>query len=102
MGGFDCRFENINMCCNDLSFRIQHDGGNLHLPPKHIMWNGLSVVGGIILESFFEHDKSLFDSIYKNDNILDTRRYLDYYNWVYNTDPVWSRRFYQPTIRVQP
>ena len=103
MGGFDCRFENINMCCIDLSFRIQHDGGNLYLPPKHTMWNTWSSgAGGIIVEAYFDHDKPLFDNIYKDDQILETRRYLDYYNWLYNTEPVWSRRFDQPNMRIKP
>lgn len=103
MGGFDCRFENINMCCNDLSFRIQHDGGQLYIPPKHITWHTWSSgKGGIIVDSFFEHDEPLFDSIYKQDNILDTRTYLDYNNWMYNTEPVWARRFTNPEIKVKP
>ena len=27
LGGWDCRFEHLNMCCHDLAFRVQNDGG---------------------------------------------------------------------------
>ena len=103
MGGFDCEFENINMCCNDLAFRIQYDGGQLHLPPKHVTWHTWSSGdGGIVVESFHEHDNPLFKKIYSDDKILENRRYLDYNNWIYNTEPIWLRRFDIPNMRVKP
>jgi hypothetical protein len=97
LGGFDCRFENINMCCHDLSFRIQHDGGQLLLPPKHIMWNEWSSEnGGIIVDAYNEQDFPLFKRLYNQSDILTHRIYLDYNNWMYNSSPVWARRFDLP------
>ena len=102
LGGFDCRFENINMCCHDLSFRIQHNGGQLLLPPKHIMWNEWSSEhGGIIVDSYFEHDFPLFKNMYEQEDLLNHRSKLDYYNWMYNASPVWERRFNQPEQMIE-
>ena len=103
LGGFDCRFVHVNMCCHDLSFRIQHDGGNLLLAPKHIVWQTWrSGEGGIIVDAYYETDQPLFDSIYEDDQILETRKYLDYHNWIYNSEPVWLRRFDKPNMKVKP
>jgi len=103
IGGLDCRFENNNMNVIDLCFRLQHDGGQMILPPNPIAWYSWSSGnGGILVDAYFQNDQPLFDSIYKdNINILEERKVIDYNNWIYNSNPIWQRRFLDPGIKVQ-
>lgn len=37
IGGFDCRYEHINYSTHDLAFRLQNDGGIVHLSPDYVI-----------------------------------------------------------------
>ena len=37
VGGIDCRFEHVNMNCNDLAFRIQAAGGKIYPSPDIVI-----------------------------------------------------------------
>lgn len=93
LGGFDTRFEHINMCCHDLSFRIQYHGGTLHLSPEAILDCDFSLIsdpksGAILSGTYLENDLPLFNQIYSQ----DPNRKVDYDNWM-QANPVWPRRF---------
>lgn len=94
LGGVDCRFEHVNVCCHDLAFRIQRAGGNVQLSPDFIMdcdWSSHKKCA--VVDAYFENDKPLFDSLC--DSIADPfcdRLHIDYNNWL-NVPPVWPRRF---------
>lgn len=93
LGGWDCRYELQNMSCNDLSLRIQNNGGNLYLSPKNIItcnWSeGMSGDHAPIHLTYFEHDLPLFREMWGKEN--STVR-IDYDNWK-NSPERWHRRF---------
>lgn len=96
IGGLDTRFEHINMCCHDLSFRIQRDGGEVLLSPT-IVLNCDKQPSPVVEECYVANDLPLFDSIYNNPNAL-ADRHVVYNNWK-DTPPVWQRRFKVERIR---
>jgi len=94
IGGFDCRFEHLAMAAHDLSYRIQNDGGLLHLSPIEVMncdWCPSTVVHRPIEDSHNQHDYPLFKSIYSSPESAH-RIHVDYNNWKKITD-VWARRW---------
>jgi hypothetical protein len=94
MGGLDCRFEHVNMCCLDLSFRVQRSGGEIKLSPDFIMdceWS--SHKRCIVVDAYHENDKPLFDSLCdSSEDPFKERVHIDYNNWM-DASPVWERRF---------
>lgn len=96
IGGLDTRFEHVNMCCHDLSFRIQYAGGQVLLSPT-IVLNCDKQPSPVVEDAYVYNDLPLFNSIYSISNALETRN-VDYDNWK-NTSPIWQRRFRVERIR---
>lgn len=94
LGGLDCRFEHVNVCCHDLAFRIQRSGGSLQLSPDFIMdcdWSSHKRCA--VVDAYFENDKPLFDSLWESSpDPFSHRLHIDYNNWL-SVPPVWPRRF---------
>ena len=93
LGGWDCRFEHLNMCCHDLAFRAQRMGGNVHLSPNLVLecnWNPGQGDHIPVQEAYHANDAPLFASIYSQDQ--SSRIQLSYENWTLSP-PVWERRF---------
>jgi len=97
IGGFDCRFEHLAFAAHDLSYRVQRDGGTLHLSPKEVMnahWlPGNTGDHGPIAESHEQHDFPLFKKIQKKKNVHKRKR-IDFDNWK-QCPEVWNRRWPQ-------
>ncbi len=91
LGGFDCRFNHINMSCIDLSLRIQQDGNQVIIPDittYKCMW--ASPQDQIFLVNIYNTiDYPVFYSIYENPT---NRITIDYSNWIYEA-PIWKARF---------
>jgi len=94
LGGLDCRFEHINVCCQDLAFRIQANGGKLKLSPDFVMDCDWSSRGSCsVVDAYVENDKPLLDSICDSSkNPFENRMRIDYNNWL-ASPPLWPRRF---------
>ena len=94
LGGLDCRFEHVNVCCHDLAFRIQRAGGTVQLSPDFIMdcdWSSHKKC--VVVDAYFENDKPLFDSLCESSpDPFSNRLHIDYNNWL-SVPPVWPRRF---------
>jgi hypothetical protein len=93
LGGWDCRFEHLNMCCHDLAFRAQRKGGKVHLSPGLVMscdWNPGTGDHVPVQEAYHANDAPLFTSIYCTDQ--SDRIQIPYFNWQ-DSDRVWKRRF---------
>lgn len=99
IGGWDCRFEHLAFAAHDLSYRIQRDGGVLHLSPLEVMncdWiasshSDLSGDHAPVSDSHVQHDQPLFVEIYKTDAGA-SRTKIDFDNWKTCPD-VWQRRW---------
>ena len=99
IGGWDCRFEHLAFAAHDLSYRIQRDGGVLHLSPLEVMncdWTGWDNTSGTrdhapIYESHTANDQPLFTAIYKPDGGAN-RIKIDFDNWK-SSPAVWARRW---------
>lgn len=104
MGGIDCRFEHVNMNCNDLAFRIQEAGG-LILPSPDIVIRQTNIPTPAKVsqpgdenrkppteEAYHENDYPLFYSIYSQEPGARHRIKIDYNNWE-QASPIWKRRF---------
>ncbi len=105
LGGWNCKYEHLNMCCHDLAFRVQNNGGNLYLSPSMVMrctWSpGTIEINGIkhwisnehipIHRAYFENDLQLFREMWSSPQNSDKIR-MDYFNWN-NAPAIWSRRF---------
>lgn len=93
LGGLDCRYEHLNMNAIDLSFRIQNNGGNLHLSPNVVMncsWEpNTSGIHAPVHYAHLENDLPLFREMWGKEN--NTVR-IDYDNWK-NSPEKWPRRF---------
>lgn len=93
IGGFDCRFEHINMSTHDLAYRTQKMGGKLHLSPNLVFTCDWSQ--GCLAEeehvpvhnAHFENDLPLFNQLYGSPNGIIK---IDYNNWM-NTPNIWRR-----------
>jgi len=93
LGGWDCRFEHLNMCCHDLAFRAQRKGGQVHLSPGLVMncdWNPGRGDHIPVQQAYHANDAPLFTSIYATDQ--SDRIQIPYFNWM-DSPPVWVRRF---------
>lgn len=93
IGGFDCRFEHLNMNLHDLSFRIQRDGGVIHVSDDIVCnhdWNPVEGDHLSVHEAFEKNDLPLFTQLYTS---ADAQRInIEYENWK-NSPEVWQRRF---------
>jgi hypothetical protein len=92
IGGWDCRFEHLNMNCHDLAFRVQRDGGFIHLSPTYVSrhdWNPNEGDHKPVQEAYEQNDLFLFNQTYGHDARSIK---IDYFNWT-NIDRVWKRRF---------
>lgn len=95
IGGWDCRFETLNMNCHDLAFRVQNDGGKIYLSPNYVSihnWTPGHHEHLPIQKGHEENDLGLFEQIYSNDGYLKREIKIDYFNWIH-TPSVWNRRF---------
>jgi len=94
LGGFDCRFEHLNMNTHDLAFRAQRNGSKIHFSPNLVLscdWNaGAGNDHAPLHSAHFENDNPLFHEMYTKDQ--SDRINIDYFNWT-KSDPVWKRRF---------
>jgi hypothetical protein len=93
LGGWDCRFEHLNMCCHDLTFRAQNNGSKVYLSPPLIVlncdWNPNEGDHVPVQQAYDQNDLPLFNHIYSSDG---DRIKIDYFNWT-SADAMWKRRF---------
>ena len=93
LGGFDCKFMHINMCCLDYSCRITNTGGRVILPDYTVYTCTWGVTDSQFLTDIFEkHDKLHFWSIYDDINIAKDRKTIDYTNWT-EAPPIWKEKW---------
>ena len=93
LGGFDCRFEHLNMNTHDLAFRAQRNGSKLHFSPNLVLtcdWNPNEGDHVPVQEAYAANDAPLFREMYMKDQ--SHRINIDYFNWT-KSDAVWKRRF---------
>jgi len=93
LGGWDCRFEHLNMCCHDLAFRLQKSGGKLEMSPDltHICdFTPGSELQIPVQRAYHENDLPLFQAMYLEYD--PARIKIDYNNWI-DSPSVWDKRF---------
>jgi hypothetical protein len=93
LGGWDCRFEHLNMCCHDLVFRAQRAGSSVHLSPSLVHSCDFNAGTGDhipVTNAYHANDLPLFNSIYASSAIDRIR--IDYFNWM-SSPSKWARRF---------
>lgn len=94
LGGWDCRYEHLNMCCHDLVFRIQNNGGEIIIPDFPTFncdWMpGQDGDHAPIHFAYFENDLPLWKEMYAEPH--PDRIEIDINNWR-QSPPVWKRRF---------
>ena len=96
LGGFDCSYEYQNFNLHDFAYRVQHDGGSLHLSPTdvtncdHISGRGDHVV----IERTHDIDLMRYRAKYGNPNALNEPSgvRIPFDNWQQQPE-VWARRF---------
>jgi len=92
-GGWDCRFEHLNMNSHDLAFRIQNDGGVIYQSPTLVCthnWNPNQGDHVPVQEAYDKNDLALFQEIYQSGISREIK--IDYGNWK-QIPEVWKRRF---------
>lgn len=93
LGGWDCRFEHLNMCCHDLTFRAQNLGSRVYLSPSLVLncdWNPNEGDHIPVHNAYHENDLPLFVDLYSKDQSDRTK--ISYFNWT-AADSIWRRRF---------
>jgi len=93
MGGWDCRFEHLNMCCHDLAFRVQNVGGRFYESPIEILdctWDVHCEEYQPVRRAYLETDLPLWNQMYGEKD--PERKEIDYNNWL-DCYPVWEKRF---------
>lgn len=92
-GGFDCRFEHINMSPIDLSVRLQHAGAGVYLSPLPVLNCDFETTHNSSdrapIVASFQHDAALFRQLHSNpgrEHRLDFNNYKD-------SPEIWRRRF---------
>ena len=93
LGGFDCRWEHLNMNTHDLSFRAQRDGSKFHFSPNLVLtcdWNPNEGDHIPVQQAYHANDAPLFREVYSQNQ--DSRIRIDYHNWK-DSPRVWKRRF---------
>jgi hypothetical protein len=93
LGGTDCRFMHQNLNSHDFSFRVQYNGGVMHLSPGCVMQCNFDNVENkdhrVLDWAYATNDRPLFQQIYSNANALKERK-VDYLNWM-NQPSHWER-----------
>jgi len=104
IGGIDCRFEHVNMNCNDLAFRVQEAGGTIFPSPDIVIRQTNIPTPSLeerpedknrkppTEEAYHENDYPLFYGIYNREIGATDRIKIDYDNWK-QASSVWQRRF---------
>lgn len=93
IGGLDCRYQHINLCTHDLAFRLQNNGGKIHLSPQTVArfyWSWITADAGPVQKAWFENDESFFRTMYNKDQ--SNRIKINYWNWT-EVESKWSMRF---------
>ena len=93
LGGWDCRYEHLNMCTHDLAFRAQRNGSKVHMSPGLVLdcdWSWHWDDSKPIQDAYNLNDAPLYKEMYSQDQ--SDRIQIDYFNWN-NADSVWARRF---------
>lgn len=96
LGGFDCRYEYMNLNLHDLMFRLQYDGGVVYDSPTDITncdhFCGRSGDHAPIHDAYGS-DIGIFNSFYGNPNALHPGMVrIDFDNWRQQPE-IWQRRF---------
>lgn len=71
VGGFDCRFELMGMSFLEMSIRIQLFGCKsilTKMPVFYCEWSHLTPGHEVVQESYDQHDKALYQKIYRDPN----------------------------------
>lgn len=96
LGGIDCRFEHFNMNLHDLAFRAQRNGSKV-LTSKNFVtlhdWEpNRNINTSPIMQAFYQNDKPLFESIYRErETSLERPIIIEYDNWK-KQPSTWPRR----------
>lgn len=93
LGGVDCIYEHVNLCCIDLSCRIYNNGGKIFLSPTTVLtcsWeDGNAGTHAPVNQAYYENDIKVFREMYARPI---TRTCIDFDHYQKYPD-VWSRRF---------
>jgi hypothetical protein len=90
IGGFDCRYDHINMNTHDFAFRLQRDGGSFFYSDGvviHCDSNSNLEDHKVLDVAYTSHDLPLFRDMYKN---KDRPIIIDFDNWK-DQPEVWRR-----------
>lgn len=93
LGGWDCRYEHLNMCCHDLSFRVQNNGGKIVLSPSEVLKCDYNPATGDhvpVFNAYHKNDAPLFSQQWSLDQ--SRRIQIDFSNWT-KSPSKWIRRF---------
>lgn len=104
IGGFDCRYEQLNMSTHDLAFRAQNDGGVCHLSPNVVIsYDWIPDVKNKeripFINAHEQNDWPLFRSVYSKPHNPDYVN-INYDNWKDIPD-VWERRWSKKTCQFE-
>tara|TARA_R110002124_G_scaffold96211_1_gene240917 strand:- start:578 stop:1354 length:777 start_codon:yes stop_codon:yes gene_type:complete len=96
LGGFDCKFEQVNMNTHDLSFRVQRDGGKIYESDIYVSTHDFQQPDHKEMNNAFqENDYPLWQEMYKlapNFTYNERPIKIDYENWK-DSPKIWQRRF---------
>lgn len=90
LGGFDCRFEHINLSTHDLAFRVQQNGGKIHLSPSVVLecdWTPDATDYKPVRDSYLLNDLPILQQLYQTPT---NRIKIDFNNWL-NSPNKWRR-----------
>jgi hypothetical protein len=93
IGGWDCRFEHLNMNTHDLAFRVQRDGGVIYESDGIVCnhdWNPGEGDHIPVNQAFDKNDLPLFRTMYSTNSERPVK--IDYENWK-DSPKIWQRRF---------
>lgn len=96
IGGYDCVFEHLAWASHDFSYRVQRDGGKIHLSPAEVLncsqiYDATHPERVPIETANTNHDGPLLKQMHKDPNIVNRIR-IDFDNWKQSPE-VWIRRF---------
>ena len=90
LGGFDCRFNHINMNTHDFAYRLQKDGGKLFFSNGtviHCDSDSTKSDHRVLDHCYLDNDLPLFMQIYRDNS---RGIYIDFDNWK-NEPEAWRR-----------
>ena len=105
LGGWDCKYEHLNLCTHDLAFRVQNNGGNLYLSPDEVFsctWSNTesdAVEYFPVDQAYWKNDYPLFKENYQRDQ--SSRTVIDFENWKC-VPSVWPRRHWKRNRILAP